>query len=87
VDDLPPSTVITSIKRTGDGRLLVSGATSDNGTVKYVRINGREAKSVEPNFARWEITLSPVHELIASAEDVAGNVEKTPHKLYPNFWK
>jgi RNA polymerase sigma factor (sigma-70 family) len=82
VDDLPPTTVITSVTFPAAGKLLVRGYTADNGTVKRVLINGTEAKSLQPNFAQWEVEL-PVKagavKLTAHAEDMAGNVEKTPH--------
>jgi hypothetical protein len=79
VDDLPPVTVITHVHT--DGTVMtVRGTTSDNGTVKRVLVNGREAKAVRDNFAEWAVTLegSP-GELRAHAEDAAGNVEKRPH--------
>ncbi len=76
VDDLPPSTVITSVV----GR-LVRGTTSDNGEVKQVLVNGRPARATSPNFLTWEIELDAVDKLSAAAEDVAGNIEKTPHVL------
>jgi hypothetical protein len=84
VDDLPPITVITHVRK-ADGKWLVRGTTSDNGTVKRVVVNGREARALAPNFAEWEITLdragSGEEQLTAHAEDVAGNREKTPHIL------
>lgn len=83
VDDLPPATVITQTKRS-DGKLTVRGSTSDNGTVKRVLVNGKEATALTPNFAEWEIVLDvgsgPV-KIEAGAEDAAGNVEKTPMTL------
>jgi hypothetical protein len=85
VDDLPPATVITRVRPAGAGKLLVSGTTSDNGTVTRVLVNGRAARALAPNFARWEILLEPnqVREgkVTARAEDAAGNVEKWPHVL------
>jgi hypothetical protein len=64
---------------------VVRGTTSDNGTVKKVRVNGREARAVAPNFAEWEVVLEGVRpgalKLTAGAEDAAGNVEKRPHEL------
>lgn len=77
VDDLPPATVITSVTKK-DGKLFVRGSTSDNGTVKRVSVNGKDAKSTGANFSEWEITLDAAIELKAFAEDAAGNVEKTP---------
>jgi hypothetical protein len=83
VDDLPPATVITFTGRTTDGRLVVRGTTSDNGTVRRVLVNGQEARPLAPNFSEWEIALegagSHQLQLSAYAEDSAGNVEKLPH--------
>ncbi len=79
-DDLPPATVITRVSHK-DGKVLVRGSTIDNGTVKRVTVNGREAKATAANFAEWEITLDAAAELKAFAEDAAGNVEKTPMVL------
>jgi hypothetical protein len=84
VDDLPPATIITSIQESGNSQLIVRGTTCDNGIVKCVRVNGREAKQRASNYAQWEITLSKPSDgrlqIIAGAEDVAGNIEKTLHK-------
>src|SRR5439155_15056094 len=55
VDDLPPATVITHVAKLDAKKLLVRGTTSDNGTVKRILVNGREACAVTPNFAEWEI--------------------------------
>ncbi len=81
VDDLPPITVITHVERSAAGSIRVRGTTSDNGTVKRVRVNGREAKALAANFSEWEITLEvgKGQELHAHAEDAAGNVEPRPH--------
>jgi hypothetical protein len=85
VDDLPPTTVITHVRRTADGRLTVRGTTADNGTVKRVLVNGIEAKTAATNFTEWEATLDKVPQgafkLEAYAEDVAGNVEKNRHAV------
>src|SRR5262249_45091621 len=59
VDDLSPTTVITHVKREGSS-VIVRGTTADNGTVKKVVVNGREAKSLAPNFAEWEVVLAEV---------------------------
>jgi hypothetical protein len=81
VDDLPPTTVITHVSKLAGGKLLVRGSTADNGKVKRVLVNGKEAKATTANFAEWEITLDgPAKgEIKAHAEDAAGNVEKRPH--------
>jgi hypothetical protein len=81
-DDLPPTTVITGVRTTADGKLVVSGTTSDNGTVRKVLVNGKEARATESNFAQWEVTLEHAagkFRLEARAEDASGNVEKRPH--------
>jgi hypothetical protein len=84
VDDLPPTTVITHVTRLADGTVSVRGTTSDNGTVKRVVVNGKEAKAVAANFAEWEITLGNLpgtRKIEAHAEDAAGNIEKRPHVM------
>jgi hypothetical protein len=81
VDDLPPATVITSTRKI-DGKWVVRGTTSDNGTVKKVVVNGKDAKPVAANFAEWEIVLDGgERKLTAHAEDAAGNVEKRAHVI------
>jgi G8 domain len=78
-DDSPPVTVITHIRQQGD-KLIVRGTTSDNGTVKRVIVNGKEATALRPNFAQWEIMLSDSPPRVtAHAEDAAGNIEQMPH--------
>jgi hypothetical protein len=84
VDDLPPVTVITRVDR-AKGGLTVRGTATDNGTIKRVRVNGKEARATAANFAEWEVVLAdpgagPV-KLAAHAEDAAGNVEKMPHVM------
>jgi hypothetical protein len=85
VDDLPPATVITFVGRSPQGKLMVRGTTSDNGTVRRVLVNGHEAKATAPNFAEWEIILDQTRpgelKLTARAEDAAGNAERFPHEL------
>jgi len=85
VDDLPPITVITHLERRADGKLAVRGTTSDNGDVRRVLVNGRQARAMRPGFAEWEIVLEPTGrggmEVEAHAEDAAGNVEKRPHVI------
>jgi hypothetical protein len=85
VDDLPPATVITSAAPASSGRLVVRGTTSDNGSIRKVLVNGREARATAPNFAEWEITLDRPRAgeptLTAHGEDAAGNVEKLAHEL------
>ncbi|TXT17229.1 MAG: G8 domain-containing protein [Planctomycetota bacterium] len=82
VDDLPPSTVITSVTRTADG-WLVRGSAADNGEIKQVTVNGTAARALRDNFAEWEVTLPKQDlprrdtvEITAIARDAAGNVEQ-----------
>jgi hypothetical protein len=83
IDDLPPTTVITQVSRSAAGEVVVRGTTADNGTVKRVLVNGREARALSANFAEWEVTLerptAGALRLQAHAEDAAGNVERRPH--------
>ncbi|MCI0683070.1 MAG: hypothetical protein L0Y71_13295 [Gemmataceae bacterium] len=79
VDDLPPATVITHLIPQ-KGKLLVRGTASDNGTIAKVVVNGRAATAVRPNFAEWRVTVEG-REVSAHAEDAAGNVEGTPHRV------
>lgn len=82
IDKLPPITVITHVRKEGS-QLLVRGTTTDNGDLKRVLINAKEAK-VGPG-GQWEIQLDAVKlgrvKLTAFAEDVAGNTELTPHEM------
>jgi hypothetical protein len=80
VDDLPPSTVVTRVSQIG-GEWVARGTTVDNGGVKRVLVNGRQAKAVRENFAEWEAELGAMPEasVTAFAEDAAGNVEPRPH--------
>jgi hypothetical protein len=82
IDDLPPATVITSIRKNGS-KLVVSGTCTDNGTVKQVLVSGQPAKGTSPNFATWEIELDAANlkTVAAHAEDEAGNVEKLAHEM------
>jgi hypothetical protein len=83
VDDLPPMTVITHVVPAGERKLLVRGTSSDNGEIKKVLVNGREAKESRTNFAEWEVVLKDLRrgavKIEAHAEDGAGNAEKRPH--------
>lgn len=74
VDDLPPATIITSVSKG-----IVRGTTCDNGTVRRVLVNGREATATAPNFSQWEISLGDGGRVEAWAEDAAGNVETNRH--------
>jgi G8 domain len=82
LDDLPPTTVITHVRKV-DGNVVVRGSTSDNGTVIKVLVNGQPARALAPNFTEWEAVLkgesARAEELRAQATDAAGNVEPRPH--------
>jgi hypothetical protein len=88
VDDLPPATVITHLRREGD-KLLVRGTTSDNGRVKEVSISGVLAKASDANFAQWEAEVPVANataadgslQLSAHAVDEAGNTEPRAHVI------
>jgi hypothetical protein len=83
-DMLPPTTVITHVGRAKDGGLVVRGTTADDGRVRAVLVNGRQATATAANFAEWEATLPwpAAGELTvrARAVDQAGNVEPRPHR-------
>jgi hypothetical protein len=84
VDDLPPQTIITHVKWLDGGKVRVRGTTADNGMVKRVVVNGKEARAMRANFAEWEIVLDAgagAVTLAAHAEDAAGNVEPRPHQV------
>jgi hypothetical protein len=84
VDDLPPSTVITQTLFSEPGKLIVRGTTADGGDVKRVSVNGQAVRLLRPNFAEWEVLVAVPDggiELIALAEDAAGNVETRPHRV------
>jgi hypothetical protein len=83
VYDLPPTTVITNVRRVAGNRALVRGTTAANGPVKRVLVNGKEAHAVRDNFAEWELELDAPRggdaNLTAHAEDAAGNIESRGH--------
>ena len=86
VDDLPPATVITGVRTMhgsdSSGRIVVRGSCCDDYAVKRVVVNNREARPTRANFAEWEVEIdAPGREIVAFAEDEAGNVEKTPHVI------
>lgn len=83
VDDLPPTTVITHVRKQASGKLLVRGTTADNGTVSKVTVNGVLAKAVAANYAEWEVNLpaDSASRVAAFAEDAAGNIEPRPHAV------
>jgi G8 domain len=81
LDAQPPYTIITSVTRTADGRVKVRGTTADNGEVKRVSVNGREARPLAANFLEWEVELDAQTKgrVTAVAADAAGNTEAQPH--------
>ncbi len=83
-DDLPPATVITSIRRT-NGQLLVTGTSHDNGEITTVTVNDKPARMTRSvaGVVDWEATLSvPANKtLTAHATDAAGNEEQTRHRV------
>ena len=80
VDDLPPATIITSV-REDSGGLFVRGVSQDDGEIAAVAVNGRPARVVRSHsgLADWEVTLDgPIpHTLVAQATDRAANLEQT----------
>ena len=82
-DDAPPTTIVTFVAATKHGTRLVRGTASDNGSIRRVVVNGREARAIAPGFAQWEVTVDdPKGGLVtAHAEDEAGNIEDDPHRV------
>lgn len=84
VDDLPPATLITSIRAIG-GQYQVRGLSHDNGEIASVSVNGTPVTIVsqQAGVADWTVTLeAPAGQRFhADATDVAGNTEKMPHEL------
>ena len=84
VDDRAPSTVITAVRATCDGRTIVRGTAVDDGRVSRVVVNETEARSLAAEFLEWEAELEPGDSgppdtLTARDEDAAGHVEAQPH--------
>lgn len=79
VDDLPPATIITSVRRDGN-HWLVRGLSSDNAGVASVNVNGTPARIVSnaAGVVDWEASLDAIgsHQVAAFATDPSGNVEK-----------
>jgi hypothetical protein len=82
VDDLPPCTIITRIDETGD-LLHVRGTTHDNGVVKTVSVNGKNARILNQihGVADWRIDLPKSKSVTATATDATGNREQIPHEI------
>jgi hypothetical protein len=51
---------VVTVERTLLGDLRVTGTTEENGTVVRVTVNGKPAKSIDPNFATWEKSICTV---------------------------
>jgi hypothetical protein len=86
IDDLPPATIITSVRRDGD-QVTVRGITHDNGEISSVKVNDKTAKvvasAVSSGLIDWEISLpaGEAKKIVAAAADAAGNVEKHAHAV------
>lgn len=84
VDDLPPATVVTSVRRESD-RLVVTGVSHDNGEIAAVTVNGRKADVVASHAGvvdwRIEIPGQKKDTVTAAATDQAGNIERTAHRV------
>ena len=80
VDDLPPATMITSV-RVSKGKRIIQGVAHDNGEIAAVTVNGHAAKilSAESGVATWEIILDGPRDgaVVAKSIDKAGNEEQT----------
>jgi hypothetical protein len=79
VDDLPPATMITSVRRDHD-QLIVRGVTQDNGEIASVTVNGTAAQlTTHAGVTDWQATVpaAGVTTITASATDQAGNGERT----------
>lgn len=83
VDDIPPATIITSVRRQGN-KLEVHGMSHDNGEIVSVQVNGFQAKTSarSTGVVYWELEImSPVDNVVASAIDDSDNKEQTGHKI------
>ena len=84
VDDLPPATLMTSIREEGEKR-IVSGVSQDDGEVATVTVNGKSAKITvqHAGVADWVVTFDGPTDgrYLAQATDRAGNSERIPHEL------
>ena len=84
VDDLPPATIITSVKRDGN-ELIVEGISHDNGKIVAVKVDGQTAEqtSASSGTVDWRIRIGiPGNGQIAAlAVDDAGNAEQTAHTI------
>lgn len=91
VDDRPPVTVVTRVGRSGKSGYRVEGVSVDDGRVRAVRVNGVPARALAADFSRWVADVpadagrsggaGEEAAIVAAAEDDAGHVEPTPHRL------
>jgi hypothetical protein len=84
VDDLPPATIILSVRREGD-KLLDKGVSHDNGVIRSVTVNGQAAKLevIQPGLVDWTIHLPLPRDgrVVAAPVDEAGNRETLAHAV------
>ena len=76
--------MITGLKKEGSN-LFVVGTTHDNGAIQWVRVNGKDAATiqVQPGVVDWIIRLDYLDTkmISARAKDASNNVEMLPHKV------
>src|SRR5262249_44098857 len=81
-NDLPPATVILSVRRQQD-QLAVKGLSHDNGVISSVTVNGQAAKldRLQPGhlYCTTSLPLSKDGRVVAAATDEAGNRETLAH--------
>jgi hypothetical protein len=85
VDDVPPATIILSVKPEEGGRLVVRGVSHDNGEIVSIRVNEKPAAIMSrgAGVCDWQASVEADADgpIIAFAEDAAGNVEQTQHRI------
>ncbi|WP_435010241.1 G8 domain-containing protein [Tundrisphaera lichenicola] len=82
-DDTPPTTIVTFVSMAKERTRKVRGTSVDNGSIRRVLVNGRDARAIDRNFLEWEVILEDPEDGVihAYAEDNSGNIEKNPHRL------
>jgi hypothetical protein len=84
VDDLPPATMIRSVRRDGE-KWVVIGLSHDNGEIVRVTVNGRAAEilSTRAGVVDWKVGIPrPADGAVnALATDAAGNAETLAHRI------
>lgn len=84
MDDLPPATLITSVRPEGT-RQVVRVISHDNGEIATVSVNDQAAAitTQHAGVADWSITLDTPDDgrYVARATGLAGNVEQLPHAI------